>query len=471
VGTIRKPEAISKLAKLTATTLSLPASTLNIGGQQYNTLAALTLNTATVGAGGVDATVAAGAIYTVYAVISSGQVYLIASLNSSLPSGFTQARAVGGFNTNGASQIVQVASTSGDLSVAGSITALNAVRTEQDTKNYLINGGLDFWQRGTSFLTLGSYPVYTADRWYLYFTSINPDASRLTSGLPSTSTSRYGLHLVYTWVGGGYGYCRYIMEGNDARMLYGKNVTLSFWMRASRAGQISITLGSSNLDRTYTSAATITTANTWQLITKTVYIDNSSGTWNLDETAGLYIYINLNGGSSSQAATQNTWLSGNYRGLATDTVFQLNDTFDFCDFMLNVGSQAAPFTRAGGTMGGELSLCQRYYERISQEANVSDYYTEVGQGSVGNANSVYTTFFFKATKRIVVTSSARDTSGSFSVNAVNGFACGEYYGCHTNGTRLRFDRTSHGLTTGYCYDVSFNAAAQTNGYIAFNAEL
>jgi len=107
VGTIRKPESISKLAKLTATTLSLPASTLNIGGQQYNTLTALTLNTATVGAGGVDVTVVANSVYYVYAVVSSNTVYLIGSLSSSVPSGFMQARKVGAFTTGVTSQILE----------------------------------------------------------------------------------------------------------------------------------------------------------------------------------------------------------------------------------------------------------------------------------------------------------------------------------------------------------------------------
>jgi len=33
------------------------------------------------------------------------------------------------------------------------------------------------------------------------------------------------------------------------------------------------------------------------------------------------------------------------------------------EFQLNEGPVAAPFERAGGTIGGELPLCQRYYEK------------------------------------------------------------------------------------------------------------
>jgi len=107
MGSIRTVENIAKLAKTSVTTLSLPASRVNIGAAQYIT-PALTLNTATVGIGGVDATITAGGLYYVYAVLSGNVVYLIASPNSSLPSGFTQARKVGSFNTNGISAIDQV---------------------------------------------------------------------------------------------------------------------------------------------------------------------------------------------------------------------------------------------------------------------------------------------------------------------------------------------------------------------------
>jgi ribosomal protein L11 len=106
MGSIRTIESIAKLVKTSVTTLSLPASRVNIGAAQYNT-AALTLNTATVGVGGVDVAVAASSTYTVYAVVSSSSIYLVASLNSDNPSGFSQARRVGSFTTNSTSQIIE----------------------------------------------------------------------------------------------------------------------------------------------------------------------------------------------------------------------------------------------------------------------------------------------------------------------------------------------------------------------------
>lgn len=139
MGSIRRPENIAKLIKLTATTAQLPASVINIGAQQYST-SALTLNTAVVGVGGVDVTIAASSVYTVYAVVSSSTVYLIASLNSALPSGFTTARVVGGFVSDASSQISQTGSDTASLVMVVGAGVSNVVMTASSPKSYILRG-------------------------------------------------------------------------------------------------------------------------------------------------------------------------------------------------------------------------------------------------------------------------------------------------------------------------------------------
>ena len=39
-----------------------------------------------------------------------------------------------------------------------------------------------------------------------------------------------------------------------------------------------------------------------------------------------------------------------------------NDYFDITGVQLEIAPQATPFSRAGGSIGGELALCQRYYQ-------------------------------------------------------------------------------------------------------------
>ena len=45
-----------------------------------------------------------------------------------------------------------------------------------------------------------------------------------------------------------------------------------------------------------------------------------------------------------------------------------NDWIEFEKIQLEVGSVATPFSRAGGTIQGELSGCQRYYTRLGGDA-------------------------------------------------------------------------------------------------------
>ena len=132
MGSIRKPESIGKLTKTSVTTLQLPASTVNVGAFQYNT-ATLSLSTNTLGIGGLDALVSGGAalssLYYVYHVVSSGNLYLIASLSASGPSGYAQYRVAGSFSTDSAGQVSMVEpvfdgypGNTGDLALPGATT-------------------------------------------------------------------------------------------------------------------------------------------------------------------------------------------------------------------------------------------------------------------------------------------------------------------------------------------------------------
>lgn len=111
MASIRLPENIGALSKQSATTVQLAASRVNIGGQQYVTTSPIQCSTAVIGASGVDSTLQNWKLYYVYAVVSSGAVALVSSVSSTGPSGFSQYRLVGYFDTNGSAQILSAAST------------------------------------------------------------------------------------------------------------------------------------------------------------------------------------------------------------------------------------------------------------------------------------------------------------------------------------------------------------------------
>lgn len=102
----------SVLSRVDATHVSLASGAyLTIGGQQYLTLSALSLNIATTGVGGLDTgAMAINTVYYVHAVIVGGVISIIASLSKILPTGFTYAVWTGWvFVSNDSSQVGIVA--------------------------------------------------------------------------------------------------------------------------------------------------------------------------------------------------------------------------------------------------------------------------------------------------------------------------------------------------------------------------
>jgi hypothetical protein len=106
-------EKVSNFIRIGGSVAQLQSgSFLKIGGQGYNLASNLTIDTSVSGVGGLDiGSISANNYYYVYAVISSGTIFLVASLNSLAPTGFLSYRKVGAFNTEqGSSNIEQVLS-------------------------------------------------------------------------------------------------------------------------------------------------------------------------------------------------------------------------------------------------------------------------------------------------------------------------------------------------------------------------
>jgi hypothetical protein len=259
-------------------------------------------------------------------------------------------------DTNGTINLL----TSTTLSVAGG-------------KNRVVNGGMDWWQRGTSISVSASTAPYTADRWQVNVganqaTTVSRQATGDTTNLPTLQYAlRYQRNSGQT--GTGAMYLTQSFESVNSIPFAAQTVTLSFYARkgANYSPTSSImtsyvyygTGTDQNITGAYTGAVGLggqnnTLTTTWQRFTMTVSIDKSA-----TEIALLLAH--------TPTGTAST-----------------NDYYEITGVQLELGSVATTFSRAGGTIQGELAACQRYYWRTSS----TNAYSPHGQGGVVSAPAV-----------------------------------------------------------------------------------
>jgi len=231
----------------------------------------------------------------------------------------------------------------GEQIVADSSTSTGLRYQSAYNGNGTINGGLDNWQRGTSFTTNG----YCADRWYFF-----------PAGVAGRTLTRQSSGLT------GFNYCARVARdsGNtgttnigfvqsfateEALRFAGQTATFSFYARAganysptsslltpyiiSGTGTDQNRAGANYTGETINSSTTVTLTTTWQRFTKTVTFGST-----MTEFA-LYFEATPTGTAGA------------------------NDYFEVTGVQMELGSVATTFKRAGGTFQGELAACQRYY--------------------------------------------------------------------------------------------------------------
>lgn len=240
-------------------------------------------------------------------------------------------------------------------------------------RNHIINGAMDYFQRGTS-ITSVSASAYFADRFkYIVITTAGVVSLLRSTDVPTMSESgfqgSYSAHVDCTTadssVAAGDGaLIRYTMEGYDYAAIKGRQVTLSFWVKATKTGTYCVSFRNSGSDRSYVAEYTVSTTATWEKKTITLTINPSGGTDDYTTGAGLQIGWALIAGSTYQTAA-GSWQTGNY--IATSSQVNALDStsndFRITQVCLNIGSTAMAFGRVAGSIAGELALCQRYYEK------------------------------------------------------------------------------------------------------------
>jgi hypothetical protein len=268
------------------------------------------------------------------------------------------------------------AGSNGDTLVADSAaaTGLRWQASQAGGKNYVINGGLDIWQRGTSFTNLTGL-IYTADRW-------QGSLGTMTSGTLSISRQSAALNgfeysLRFQRNSGatttGNGYLTHSLESSTVIPLQNKPIVFSFYAKAganysptSSALVFQINSGTGtneNINNGYTGSAavisqTVTLTSSWQRFTYTGTVGSTA--------TELGFYFQYTGSGTAGA----------------------DDWFEVTGVQIELGSVATTFTRAGGTLQGERAACQRYFQVFGNESYAYQMFAICTAESATNAFGV-----------------------------------------------------------------------------------
>lgn len=243
--------------------------------------------------------------------------------------------------------------------------AYNTATTQQNSggavagvtagKNAVINGGFDIWQRGTSLTASVNGGVYAADRWFGTRGSntsitVSRQTTSDTTNLPNIQycarVQRTAASTTTADVAFGQ-----MFESVSSIPLAGQTVTLSGYIRkgadfsaTSNVLTMQVITGTGTdqkqMDGGYTGSSTsiagnVTLTTTWTRFSVTGTIPTTA-----TELTPKFVY--------TPTGTAGT-----------------NDYFEVTGVQLEVGSVATPFSRAGGTIAGELAACQRYCYRYT----------------------------------------------------------------------------------------------------------
>jgi hypothetical protein len=316
-------------------------------------------------------------------------------------------------------------------------------------KNKIINGDFGIWQRGTTFSYTGSgATTYTADRFAVFVNgngtyTISQQAftagTAPVSGYESQFFCRFATNTVGTSTQG----IIFDQRIENVRTLAGQAVTISFWAKADSARNIT------------------------PFIAQNFGSGGSSAVQtNLGSTAITTSWVRYSFTTTLASITGKTIGTGNYLNFYISTGIAASQTIDIWGLQVEAGSIATPFaTASGGSIQGELAMCQRYYYLHTSGTSQS-----IGSGFYRAANDVATFVKFPVTMRTAPTSAIVSGTNYYAmevggvVDGVNSFTL---LRASTNGSLLINNSEASGVV-GQSGEIFNNNALS---FLAFTAEL
>jgi hypothetical protein len=235
-------------------------------------------------------------------------------------------------------------------------TAAAGSNTFYAGKNKIINGDFFVNQRAFTSTTAAGY---TFDRWRHGAAggTVTTTAQTFTAGTAPVAGYEGKNFIQQATTGqsaaGDYSFIGQGIEG--VRTFAGQTVTVSFWAKAATGTpKVGVTLrqvfgtGGSTTVSTADAGQAITTS--WARYSSTITLPSISGKTIAGGDDLLDLLINTSTGSTLAA-------------LGWSNIGIQNSTIAVWGLQVEAGSSATSFTTASGSIGGELALCQRYYQR------------------------------------------------------------------------------------------------------------
>jgi hypothetical protein len=333
-------------------------------------------------------------------------------------------------------------------------------------RNFIINGGFDIWQRGTSFTGAG----FTADRWHIHDGSNSVLIAKTADGISLSGTSS-AFAAGNTFNGLEY---RGIESQDIYNVLSSGPMTFSWKMKSTVNATIALRLDlfdSGGTRHSYTPLISVSQSSTFVKYS-VVIPQNSIVTKRNNEQGFQPQFVFVESRPSFLGGSETTWNSP-----ATKLVPQSinafaggNATFEISEVQLEKGSVSTSFDRR--PFGQELALCQRYYYRAVP--GISTYGLFEHFGVATSSTTIYSSLKLPVTMRTNPSSVDFSTLRTFGqttgvYNAISNVTINAGGDGSTSPQLAMLLLTSTGLTTNAIY--GFGANNSTSAYIGVSAEL
>ena len=258
-------------------------------------------------------------------------------------------------------------------------------------KNAIINGGFDIAQRGTSGTFTTTAKSFCLDRWYI--PSATGSSMAYSQQASTVAGTRYCARIQRT---SGNTSTTVIslsqdIETSNSIIFAGQAVTISFYARSgSNYSSASSALNHYLIQGTGTDQSDYSAGFTGRTVA-------SSGTATLTTSWQRFTYTATLASSATELSLQIYYTPVGTAGT--------NDYFEITGVQIELGNYATSFSRAGGTIQGELAACRRYLPAITGA-------TGSIIGYAVSANTPYYVYQFDVPARVAPT--GLTTSGTFS---------------------------------------------------------